>query len=96
MNLHFLNFGVEYVRVIRAIYFSIKGVFLFFKSLKLYVCSKTVLQKQTFINFSFLVANAFLALLSLTPFLLQLLVKRFIVDIYYNSESKVTSYETIC
>ncbi|KHN71283.1 Transmembrane protein 70 -like protein, mitochondrial [Toxocara canis] len=36
-----------------------------------------------------IVANTFLTLLSLTPLLLQFLVKRFIVDIYYNSETKV-------
>lgn len=35
------------------------------------------------------VANAFLTLLSSTPFLLQFLVKRFIVDIYYNNKTKV-------
>uniref|UniRef100_A0A915BAS1 Transmembrane protein 70 n=1 Tax=Parascaris univalens TaxID=6257 RepID=A0A915BAS1_PARUN len=35
------------------------------------------------------VANTFLTLLSSTPFLLQFLVKRFIVDIYYNKRTKV-------
>uniref|UniRef100_A0A0N5AII7 Transmembrane protein 186 n=1 Tax=Syphacia muris TaxID=451379 RepID=A0A0N5AII7_9BILA len=36
-----------------------------------------------------IVANAILTLMSLTPFLLQFLVKRFILNIYYNSETKM-------
>ncbi|MFH4981041.1 hypothetical protein AB6A40_007750 [Gnathostoma spinigerum] len=36
-----------------------------------------------------IVANSFLILLSFTPFLLQFLVKRFIVDLRYNPETKV-------
>ncbi|VDK49045.1 unnamed protein product [Anisakis simplex] len=36
-----------------------------------------------------IVSNTFLTLLSLTPLLLQFLVKRFIVDIYYNHKTKI-------
>lgn len=40
----------------------------------------------------FSVSNAIFIVLSLTPLLLQFLVKRFVVDIRYNADTKVANF----
>ncbi|KAK0397098.1 hypothetical protein QR680_001981 [Steinernema hermaphroditum] len=59
------------------------------KIAKVLSLSSSALAERPSVMLFAVVANSFLGFLSLTPFLLQFLVKRYVLNIYYNRDTKV-------